>query len=120
MTINHALMFINNGPRQGMESQAMEVYESIKNFWNKRKQAGQIENFLFFTPQSTGNPHMPAGFLLITGDRAKLQETRWADEEFLKLHTQSMMTLKDYACIDAYAGEGHDKHMQRFVSMMKK
>jgi hypothetical protein len=52
MTINHALLFINNGPRQGKEPQALELYESTRAFWNKRKQAGQIDNYLLFTLRS--------------------------------------------------------------------
>ncbi|MFO0669443.1 MAG: hypothetical protein U0235_07445 [Polyangiaceae bacterium] len=120
MAVNHALLFINNGPRQGMEPRALENYEAIKAFWNHKKQAGKIDNFMFLTPQSTGNKSMPAAMLLVTGDRATLQDIRWADEEFLKLHTQTMMTMNDYACLDTYAGEGQEKHMARFVALMKK
>ena len=81
MAVNHALLFINNGPRQGMEPRALENYEAIKAFWNHKKQAGKIDNFMFLTPQSTGNKSMPAAMLLVTGDRATVTAVRHTVQE---------------------------------------
>jgi hypothetical protein len=120
MTTNHAMFFIHNGPKSGMEPKGMEVYQQAKAFWTKAKQAGDIAHFESVILASSGNQHMPAGFTLVTGDRAKLQKIRWENEEFLKLHTMTMMTYSGYACIEGYAGESLDKHLQRFADLMKK
>jgi hypothetical protein len=119
MTSNHALFFIHNGPKSGAEAKGLELFQQLKTFWNKAKQAGDIAHFEPVILASTGNQSMPAGFTLVTGDRAKLQKLRWENEEFLKIHTMCMMTFNGYACVDGYAGESLDKHMQRFGELRK-
>lgn len=118
MTTDHALFFIFNGPSEGRGAQAMECFGSHKAYWAKRKEAGDIAHFEVVMLSSTGNQVMPAGFLLVTGERSKLQEMRWGDEEFLNLHTTMMVSMEGYACIDGYAGEGFDKHMARLAGLM--
>lgn len=120
MTTNHAMFFIHNGPKSGMEPKAVELFQQLKMFWTKAKQAGDVAHFEHVILASSGNPNMPAGFTLVTGDRSKMQKLRWETEEFLKLHTMAMMTLQGYACIEGYAGDSLDKHMQRFADLMKK
>jgi hypothetical protein len=120
MNSNHVLFFIWNGPREGREPQAIENMNAVKAFWAKRQKAGDIAHSHHVMLASTGNHNMPTGFLLVTGERAALQQIRWEDEEFLKLHTTTMTTMKDYACIDGYTGESLDKHLQRLTSLMKK
>jgi hypothetical protein len=120
MSINHALFFMHHGPRSGSEAKSMELFQQWKTFWTKSKQAGDVDHFEHVMLASTGNPNMPAGFTLVTGDRTKLQKLRWENDEFLKLHTMSMMAMSGYGCIDGYAGDSIDKNMQRFVDAMKK
>jgi len=119
MTVDHALFFIFNGPQAGREPQAMEAFGATKAFWSKRKEAGDIAGFETVMLSSTGNSNMPAGFLLVTGERSKLQDLRWNDEEFLGLHSMSVVSMQGYACIDGYAGAGFDKHMERIAKLMK-
>jgi hypothetical protein len=102
-----------------MESKAMELFPQLKAFWAKAKQAGDIVNIEYVILASTGNQSMPAGFTLVTGDRAKLQKLRWENEDFLKLHTMAMMAMNGYACLDGYAGESFEKQMQRFADLRK-
>ena len=120
MSANHALFFIFNGPRDGKEAQMMENNNNIKAYWNKKKSAGDIETFETVILASSGNPHMPAGFTLVTGDRAKLHKIRWDDADFLNLHTVAMVTTNGYACVDGYAGEELNKHVQRLSSLTRK
>jgi hypothetical protein len=116
MSANHVLFFISNGPRDGKAGQMMENRKATQAYWNKKKAAGEIESVEHVILASSGNPNMPAGFTLVTGDRAKLHKIRWDDAEFLNLHTIAMTTTNGYACIDGYAGEELEKHMQRLAS----
>jgi hypothetical protein len=118
MTTDHALLFIFNGPREGRHSRAMEAFNAKRTFWERRKEAGDIANVELVMLASTGNQNMPAGFFLVTGERSKLQDLRWKDEEFLNLHTVLMMTMNGYACIDGYAGGAFDSHMERLAKLM--
>ena len=116
----HALFFVFDGPYEGKEGQVMEVYEATKKFWRKRQQAGDIESVTFVTLASTRNADMPAGFCLVVGDRARLQQIRWDDEEFLNIHMRTMTGMRGYACIDGYANDGNDEHMARFRELMQR
>jgi hypothetical protein len=120
MSGNHALFFIHNGPRDGKGPQMMENSNATKAYWNKKKAAGDIDVFETVILASSGNSDMPAGFTLVTGDRAKLHQIRWEDPEFLNLHTTAMVTTAGYACIDGYAGDALNKHLERLMSLMKK
>ena len=119
MSANHALFFIFNGPREDKQGPAMENFQATRAFWNARKEAGDIEFCETVMLASSGNPNMPAGFILVTGDRQKLQTIRWHDEAFLKLHTIAMTMMTGYACIDGYAGAGFDSHMGRIAELTK-
>jgi hypothetical protein len=120
MSGNHALFFISNGPRDGKAAQMMENNIATKAFWNKKKAAGEIDVYERVILASSGNPNMPAGITLVTGDRAKLHQIRWEDPEFLNLHTTAMTCTAGYACIDGYAGDALDKHLDRLMSLAKK
>ena len=97
----------------------MENFQATRAFWSARKQAGDIDGFETVMLASTRNQNMPAGFLLVTGDREKLQAIRWGNEEFVKLHTVAMMAMNGYACIDGHAGAGFDAHIKRLEAVMK-
>jgi hypothetical protein len=118
MTADHALFFIFNGPREGRSARAMEALDAKRAFWEGRKKAGDISDVDVVMLASTGNQNMPAGFFLVTGERSKLQDLRWNNEEFLNVHTSLMMTLNGYACIDGYTGKAFDKHIERLNKLM--
>jgi hypothetical protein len=118
MTIDHALFFTVNGPREGRESIGMEAHSAFQAFWSARKEAGDIADFTNVMLASTNNANTPAGFTLVTGERAKLHAIRWDSEEFLKLHSTLLTSFDGYACIDGYAGQGFDRHLDRLKKLM--
>ena len=120
MSGNHALIFIANGPRDGKQGQFMENNNATKAFWTKKKAAGEIDVYEPVILASSGNPNMPASITLVTGDRAKLHAIRWEDSEFLNLHTVAMTCTSGYACVDGYAGEALNKHIDRLMALSKK
>jgi hypothetical protein len=120
MSANHALFFVSNGPREGRGPQMMENSNALKAYWTKKKEAGDIVSFDTVILASSGNPNMPAGFTLVTGDRAKLQQIRWEDPEFLNLHTTAMVVTAGYACIDGYTGDALAKHLERLSTLSRK
>jgi hypothetical protein len=120
MSANHVLFFIGNGPREGRAPQMIENDRALTAYWTKKKESGEIESFQKVMLASSGNPNMPAGFTLVTGDRAKLHQIRWEDPEFLNLHTVAMTTMSGYACIDGYAGDAMNKHLERLMAQLKK
>jgi hypothetical protein len=117
---NHALFFVFNGPRDGKVPQMMENRAATNAYWTKKKASGDIESFENVLLASSGNPHMPASFTLVTGDRTKLQQIRWEDPEFLTLHTAAMVTTNGYACIDGYTGDALNKHLDRLRTLSTK
>jgi hypothetical protein len=119
MTTNHVLYFTWNRVKEGRELQALENFAAMKTFWNKQKTAGEIVHFETVMLQATGNEHMPVGFFMVTGDRAKLHALRWENQEFLNLHTTAMMTVHGYGCVDGICGDAVEKQMQRFATLMK-
>jgi hypothetical protein len=119
MSKNHALYFVFNGPSQGREGHAMEIFNAQRSYWSDKQKAGEISNFEVVMLSSTANPHTPVGFFLVTGERSKLQDCRWNDEKFLNLHTQTMVTFDGYACIEGYTGEALDSHLERIGKLMQ-
>jgi hypothetical protein len=93
MSVDHALFFAFDGPRENTGAKALELFHAAKTFWNRKKEAGDIAFVEHVTLASTRNPNTPAGFTLVTGKREKLQAIRWNDEEFLKLHVAMMTTI---------------------------
>jgi hypothetical protein len=121
MSKNHALFFVWDGPREESSgSRIMECFNAFDGYWKAKKTAGDIEGYDTVLLSSTRNEQMPVGFMLVTGDRAKLQGFRWDDEEFLNIHTMMMMSFRGYACIDGYTGVGLEKHMERLNKLMQK
>ncbi len=119
-TANHALCFSWHRPVQGRELQAMENHAALKAYWTKQQQAGNIAHFETLMLAATGNEHAPVGMLIVTGERAKLQQLRWEDQDYLNLHAMALHTLTGFACVDAYAGDLVEKQLQRFATLLKK
>lgn len=120
MATNHALFFTMDRPREGHEPKAMETFKAMQAFWAQRKEVGDITNVEYVMLVNTGNERMTSGFFLVTGDCDKLQEIRWSNEKFLDLHLQLVVSMEGYACIDGYAGQGFDQHLERVYRLISK
>ena len=105
-------LFIGWGPVvRGRELKSLEVFQEALGYYGKLQQEGRIESF----EPTLIAPHGGdlAGFILIRGERGKLDEVRTGDE-FQRITTRAAMVVDDIGVIDAYGGEALGQQLARF------
>jgi hypothetical protein len=105
-------LFIGWGPVvRGRELKSLEVFQEALGYYGKLQQEGRIEGF----EPTLIAPHGGdlAGFILIRGERGKLNEVRTSDE-FQRITVRAAMVVDDIGVIDAYTGEALGQQMARF------
>jgi hypothetical protein len=108
-------LFICWGPVvRGRELKALEVFQETLGYYGKLQQEGRIESFepVLIAPHSGEL----AGFILMRGERGRLNEIR-SSEEFLKLTTRAAAIVDDIGVIDAYTGEALAQQMATFQAV---
>jgi hypothetical protein len=110
-------LFIGWGPVvRGRELKSLEVFQEALGYYGKLQQEGRIEGF----EPTLIAPHGGdlAGFILIRGERGKLDEVR-TSEEFQRITVRAAMVVDDIGVIDAYTGEALAQQMARFQAVAK-
>jgi hypothetical protein len=110
-------LFIGWGPvARGRELKSLEVFQEALGYYGKLQQEGRIESF----EPTLIAPHGGdlAGFILIRGERSKLNEVR-TSEEFQRIIVRAAMVVDDIGVIDAYTGEALARQMARFQAVAK-
>jgi len=100
---NHALFLGWNRPTVGREQQALKLWEKSMEYYNKLQADGRIESFEPVLLASHGGDLN--GFILIRGDREKLNAIR-NEDTFLNFTVEADYCLGDFGIISAYIGEG--------------
>lgn len=102
-------LFIGWGEvRSGRESQAFELYGHALGYWKKQLAEKKIERLEQVLLQPHGGEL--AGFYLIEGEQAKLDELRHSDE-FRDIASRSVLCLHRFGVVSAHVGEGVQKVM---------
>jgi hypothetical protein len=96
---------------RGREQRALDVFGETVQFWADAQQAGRIESFQPFLLSPHGGGL--AGFMLVTGERGKLDELR-ASDDFGRVVARAGMVVEELGVIDAYGGEALGRQMGRF------
>lgn len=96
---------------RGRELKAVDVFGETVQFWADAQQSGRIESFQPFLLAPHGGGL--AGFMLVTGERGKLDELR-ASDEFGRVIARAGMIVEELGVIDAYGGEALAQQMGRF------
>jgi hypothetical protein len=98
----------------GRELKAFEVFEQSIADYSELQQSGRIDSFepVLLAPHGGGL----AGFILIRGSRASLDEIRESGE-FRLLTARAAAIVDEVGVIDAYTGEALGQQMATFRSV---
>ena len=96
-------LVIGWGPAvRGRELKALQVFNEAIQFYTRLQQQGTIESFEPVSLEPHGGDL--EGFLLIRGDREKLNAIR-TSEEFLRLNNRAALIVDNFGVITAFIGE---------------
>ncbi len=96
-------LVIGWGPAvRGREHKALQVFNEAIQFYTRLQQQGTIESFEPVALEPHGGDLN--GFLLIRGDREKLNALR-TSEEFLRLSNRAALIVDNFGVITAFIGE---------------
>ena len=100
----NAAIVIGWGPAvRGREHKALQVFNEAIQWYTQQQQQGAIESFEPVALEPHGGELN--GFLIIRGDRDKLNQLR-ASDEFTRLNNRAGMVVDNLGVIGAYIGEG--------------
>ena len=108
-------LFLGWGPVvRGRELKALEVFQETLAYYGTLQQDGRIDSF---EPVLIG-PHGGdlAGFILLRGARASLDEVR-SSNEFRRLVVRAASVVDGVGVIDAYTGEALGQQMALFQAV---
>jgi hypothetical protein len=95
----------------GREALALETFNSLINLLDKQQSKGTIASFEPVVLESHGGDLN--GFVLIRGDRQKLDAFQHSDE-FQTLWHQGLWAVESLGVTEGFIGEGLDKRMGAF------
>lgn len=95
----------------GRAQQALQVFNEAIQYYGRLQQQGQIESFepVFLEPHGGDL----AGFILLRGDRDKLNSVRFS-EEFLRITNRATLVVKNVGIVSAFLGEEQNRLFQDF------
>ncbi len=95
----------------GREQQALAVFQETVQFWAQAQQDGKIESFepILLEPHGGGL----AGFLLVRGERAKLDALR-TEDAFQRLVARAGVIVEDFGVIVGYGDEALGRQLASF------
>lgn len=105
-------LFLGWGPVvRGRELKSLEVFQETLEYYGQLQQEGLIESFepVFIAPHGGDL----GGFILLRGERAKLDEVR-SSSQFRRLVARAVSIVDDVGVIDAYTGEALAQQMAAF------
>ncbi|HEV2975141.1 MAG TPA: hypothetical protein VGX69_09130 [Solirubrobacteraceae bacterium] len=108
-------LFLGWGPVvRGRELKAIEVFQETLTYYGSLQQDGRIDSFEPVLLALHGGEL--AGFILLRGSRASLDEVRSSDE-FQRLVGRAAAIVDRVGVIDAYTGEALAQQMATFQSV---
>ncbi len=96
---------------RGREETSLQVFQETIEFWAKAQQDGRISGFEPYLLQPHGGDL--AGFMLLYGERARLDELR-ASADFERLMTRAGAVVDDLGVVTAYGGESLARQIEVF------
>lgn len=105
-------LFLGWGPVvRGREQKALQVFQETIEYYGRLQQEGQIDSFepVLIAPHGGDL----AGFVLLRGERGKLDRVR-SSEEFERAVTRAATIVDDVGVINAFTGEALGQAMGRF------
>lgn len=105
-------LFLGWGPVvRGREQKALGVFQETIEYYGRLQQEGKIDSFepVLIAPHGGDL----GGFLLLRGERGKLDEVR-SSEEFERAVSRAASVVENVGVINAYTGEALGQAMGRF------
>lgn len=105
-------LFLGWGPVvRGREQKALQVFQETIEYYGRLQQEGQIDSFepVLIAPHGGDL----AGFVLLRGERGKLDRVR-SSEEFERAVTRAATIVDNVGVINAFTGEALGQAMGRF------
>ena len=87
---------------RGREQKALQVFNEAIQYYTRLQQQGMIESFEPVALEAHGGDLQ--GFVLVRGDREKLNALR-TSEEFLRLNNRATQIVDNLGVINAFIGE---------------
>jgi hypothetical protein len=88
---------------RGREQKALQVFDEVLEFYGRLQRDGEITAFEPVALEPHGGDL--AGFLIVRGERAKLERLR-ASEEFVRLNNRGSLVVEHLGVVTAFVGEG--------------
>lgn len=106
------VLFIGWGPTvRGREEQALDVFQENVAFWGRAREEGWIDSFEPILLDPHGNDL--AGFALVRGERARLDEIV-RGEEFRRIMVRANMIVDDLGVVHGYGDEALAGQLESF------
>lgn len=96
---------------RGREQKALQVFQETIEFHGKLQQDGKIDSFDAHLIAPHGGDL--AGFIILHGERAKLDEIR-SSEDFERLIARAASIVDKVGVVNAYSGDALGQAMGRF------
>lgn len=98
---------------RGQEQRALDVFNESVQYWGSLQQDGRIDSLdvVLLTPHGGDL----AGFAMLKGDAAKLDELR-RDAEFQRRNARANLIVDGLGIVDAVSGEALGEQMQIYQS----
>jgi hypothetical protein len=93
---------------RGREKEALEVFSESVQYWGSLKENGQIDDLEVVLLYPHGGDL--AGYALLKGDRAKLDELRSSDE-FVRSTARASIVVDSLGVVNAVTGEALGQQM---------
>ena len=87
---------------RGREQKSLQVFNEAIQYYTRLQQQGTIESFEPVALEPHGGDLL--GFVLVRGDREKLNALR-TSEEFLRLNNRAALVVNNLGVINAFIGE---------------
>jgi len=95
----------------GREHQSFQVFNEGVAYWQRLQQEGAIESFEVIVLEHHGGDL--AGFVIIRGEREKLEQVRYSDE-FLRLNARAASVIQNYGVVAGFSGEAVNRLFASF------
>ena len=98
-----AVLFIGWGAViPGREQKSFQVFGEGIAYWQRLQQEGVLESFEVVQLEPHGGDL--AGFAILRGERAQLEQVRYSDE-FLRLNARAASMIQNYGVVAGFSGE---------------
>jgi len=107
-----AVLFIGWGTVvPGREQQSLQVFGEGVAYWQRLQAQGDIESFEAVQLEPHGGEL--AGFVLIRGEREKLEQVRYSDE-FLRLNARAALVVQNFGVVAGFSGDALNQQFAMF------